>query len=344
MKLNFFILILNICLSINISYATIVSVKNVPQNRDTIYKAEIEKLDVWTLKETLQKILNYDIKEKQFNTLESRLNNIRLFIEERFEEDSIKPFGMSYISSFSLSDIGRNGRGMNIIGILPTEDNSRFSYRDTVNNQYSQEYIIIGAHYDNLGADYNASGVAALLEVARALSYDWRNGKKFKYNILFVAFDANRFSSYGSYMFLNSCGIKFENIKLFINIDKLGGENIKKENYIGTRNSSRNKNKNYVYLLGSQTFKNASVYIDSANKNNLVNIEYRMSQDNDIENLIISLGEQINFATRDIPYFLLTSGIGNYTTQQTDNESNIKYKFLLKRTEFLYNLISIIAE
>lgn len=53
-------------------------------------------------------------------------------------------------------------------------------------NNDSQEYILIGAHYDSCftpGADDNGSGIAGLLELARAVRHE-----KIKANILFVAF------------------------------------------------------------------------------------------------------------------------------------------------------------
>ncbi|MBF0122166.1 MAG: M20/M25/M40 family metallo-hydrolase [Candidatus Omnitrophica bacterium] len=53
-------------------------------------------------------------------------------------------------------------------------------------NNDSEEYILIGAHYDscfNPGADDNASGIAGLLELARSLKKE-----ALKTNIMFVAF------------------------------------------------------------------------------------------------------------------------------------------------------------
>lgn len=58
---------------------------------------------------------------------------------------------------------------------------------DLYGKQYRDNIIVIGAHYDSVwmtpGADDNASGVAALLEIARALA-----GKQLPITIRFVAF------------------------------------------------------------------------------------------------------------------------------------------------------------
>jgi hypothetical protein len=66
--------------------------------------------------------------------------------------------------------------GVNVIGALPCE-------------QAGLPAIVVGAHYDTRpgspGADDNASGVAAMVECARALS-----ARKLRRRVLFVAFDA----------------------------------------------------------------------------------------------------------------------------------------------------------
>ncbi len=73
-------------------------------------------------------------------------------------------------------------------------------YRNIVVNLYGRrhrdEIIVIGAHYDTVwlspGADDNASGVAALLEIARAL-----HGKRFSRTIRFIAFANEEWPFFG---------------------------------------------------------------------------------------------------------------------------------------------------
>jgi hypothetical protein len=73
-------------------------------------------------------------------------------------------------------------------------------YRNIVVNLYGKErrneIIIVGAHYDTVwlspGADDNASGIAALLEIARAL-----HGKKISRTIRFIAFANEEWPFFG---------------------------------------------------------------------------------------------------------------------------------------------------
>ena len=81
------------------------------------------------------------------------------YIEERFEEYGIASRGILYYQPFRENSV----TGYNVIGEVRASERSN-------------EYVIVGAHYDHLGtikgktypgADDNASGVAALLELGR---------------------------------------------------------------------------------------------------------------------------------------------------------------------------------
>lgn len=103
--------------------------------------------------------------------------------------------------------------------------------------KYANEYIVIGAHYDHLGmgemggsrnpgqhavhngADDNASGVVAMLEIAQKLASEQI---KIKRSIVFVAFGAEEKGLIGSQRFVDSALIPIENIKAMINLDMVG--------------------------------------------------------------------------------------------------------------------------
>ena len=96
------------------------------------------------------------------------------------------------------------------------------------------EYIVIGAHYDHLGfggegsnsrrpdttaihygADDNASGVAAMLELADVLSYgNYKNSRSY----ILVAFGAEERGLLGSKYFIENPPVPLQNIKEMINL------------------------------------------------------------------------------------------------------------------------------
>lgn len=87
--------------------------------------------------------------------------------------------------------------------------------------------IILSAHYDSypgsLGADDNASGVGALIELARFFS---KNQKGLTHNLKFVAFGGEEKGLVGSRAYLEAHRSDIANCKLLLNIDQVGGKDI----------------------------------------------------------------------------------------------------------------------
>jgi len=97
--------------------------------------------------------------------------------------------------------------------------------------------IVMGAHYDHLGwgedgntmirnegkqlhngADDNASGTAALIELAHAL----KGSKNKQHNFLFIAFSGEELGLYGSKFFVENPTIDLSKVSYMINMDMLG--------------------------------------------------------------------------------------------------------------------------
>ncbi|MCC3412565.1 MAG: M20/M25/M40 family metallo-hydrolase [Microcoleus sp. PH2017_29_MFU_D_A] len=81
--------------------------------------------------------------------------------------------------------------------------------------------IIIGAHYDTVpgtpGADDNATGVAVLLELARAIAL-----QPLKYPVQLVAFDMEESGCWGSRHYAAKCKQQQQSIRLMIALEMLG--------------------------------------------------------------------------------------------------------------------------
>jgi hypothetical protein len=135
----------------------------------------------------------------------------RKYITERFAACGLKPWGdsKSYAQPF--------GIGTNMIGILPGSD-----------PELAEEIIIVSAHYDHLGktkkgtclgAADNATGMAAMLEIAEFLSLSEKRPRR---TICFAAFDCEEMAMMGAFTF--TCRDDFDSSKLagVVNIDLLG--------------------------------------------------------------------------------------------------------------------------
>jgi aminopeptidase YwaD len=117
------------------------------------------------------------------------------------------------------------GVARNVVGFIPGSD-----------PQLRDEVIVIGAHYDHLGygevgslapepgdihpgADDNASGTAAIMELARLLA---QNRDRLKRSVLVIAFSAEEEGLLGAEHFLQNPTIPRENIVAMLNFDMVG--------------------------------------------------------------------------------------------------------------------------
>ncbi len=104
--------------------------------------------------------------------------------------------------------------------------------------QLTNEFIVIGAHFDHLGfggwgsgsrmpdttavhngADDNASGTAGIIELAERLAAD---AGKFKRSVVVMAFGAEEMGLLGSQFFAANPLIDLKNVKVMINFDMIG--------------------------------------------------------------------------------------------------------------------------
>ncbi len=117
----------------------------------------------------------------------------------------------------------------NVIGVLPGQDPAR-----------AREAIVIGAHYDHLGlggrnslrddaygqihngADDNASGTAAILEIARAAAGMRR---EFPRTLVFVAFAGEELGLLGSAHYVEHPTVPLDRTVAMINLDMVGRPN-----------------------------------------------------------------------------------------------------------------------
>ncbi len=148
----------------------------------------------------------------------------RNYIAEQFRQAGVEPIDNStgtYLQSFDFRTGIIWSEGINVVGIITGTD-------PLLNN----EYIVLGAHYDHLGfkldnqnkilypgADDNASGTAAIIELAR---YFASNRGKLKRSLIIVAFDAEESGLIGSTHFVQNSPVPLSQIKLMLSFDMVG--------------------------------------------------------------------------------------------------------------------------
>ncbi|HVF38888.1 MAG TPA: M28 family peptidase [Gemmatimonadaceae bacterium] len=153
------------------------------------------------------------------------------YIAKRFRELQLSPQFPGYFQKFEAraaqdAHLGRTAPRptQNVVGLLPGSDPN-----------LRNEYIVIGAHFDHLGrssasaldpaandairngADDNASGTAAVLELARLLA-----AHPLKRSVIFVAFSGEELGLLGSQWFVENPPVPTDRIVAMLNFDMVG--------------------------------------------------------------------------------------------------------------------------
>lgn len=140
----------------------------------------------------------------------------RAYILEQWNEIGIEPF---YTNGYEIP-FSRSGLNMaNLVGVIPGNDPA-----------LKDEYIVLGAHFDHIGykngeicngADDNASGSTALIEIARILK---ENQSKLKRSVIIAAFDGEEKGLWGSEDLANrmAADSTISRVKCMMSIDMVG--------------------------------------------------------------------------------------------------------------------------
>ncbi|HEX9751084.1 MAG TPA: M20/M25/M40 family metallo-hydrolase [candidate division Zixibacteria bacterium] len=159
--------------------------------------------------------------------LESTGNTIADLEKQIMEERRSQSFAIDKSVTASVRVVQNQVSTSNVVAFLEGSD-----------RKLREDVIVIGAHYDHLGyggphsgsrrpdtvaihngADDNASGVAALLEMAQYLS---DRSDQLRRSVLFIAFSAEEMGVIGSKYFVNDCPIDRSRIKYMLNLDMVG--------------------------------------------------------------------------------------------------------------------------
>lgn len=237
--------------------------------------------------------------------------------------------GASFYIQRQLADAGyeitcqtfvSNGRtGRNIVAVSPGIFDS---------------YIVVGAYYDGYGvsggkvfpgADANASGVAAMLSVARFFRAVRQPGSRT--GLIFVAFDGHCDDLSGSRAFVNEF-IKGRRISLMVNLDSVGT----------TLAPVVEERPDYIIVLGGEPFAES---LGLANRTVGLHMTFDYYGNGNFTDLFYRrVGDQREFLEKGIPSVMFTSGITMNTNKPEDAPGTLDYKVLALRIRLLATWIS----
>lgn len=165
------------------------------------------------------------------------------YLVSKLKELGIQPLGHNYFQDFeALQPVGKKAARWQSRPDSIQTIQSKGLYRklhlknilSMIPGRKTDEYVVVGAHYDHLGADEdmpgdgiyngaddNASGVSAVLQIARAFVLD---GKQPERNIIFAFWDGEEKGLLGSQYFISAYP-DVKKIKSYLNFDMVGRNN-----------------------------------------------------------------------------------------------------------------------
>jgi len=222
----------------------------------------------------------------------------------------------------------------NILGFIPGQD-----------PPLKDEYILVGSHYDHegisdgqiyYGADDNASGVSANLNVARAFS-QLSSVNKPKRSVIFAFWDAEEKGMLGSKYFTLHPPVSLESLKCVFNMDMIGRD--ASFNFAALRQPMVDDDaENEVMIFYSAQAPKLAQLAQQANDDLHLHLLY------DPNVFFTSGSDHANFQVHKIPVLYYFTGFHTDYTSPNDTADKIDYEKLTRITKHIANFVYILGD
>lgn len=199
----------------------------------------------------------------------------------------------------------------------------------------SDTTIVLSAHYDHLGkngktyfpgADDNASGIAALLEIAEAVS----RAKELRYSLVFLATSGEEAGLLGSFYHVNRPEFNPKKILCDLNLDMI------------SRIDDKHSDKGYLYCIGTdQSKKMAELIAQADSLYGECAFDYSMDNSTDPSGLF-TRSDNYNFYRKGIPAIQFFSGLHEDYHKTTDTADKIDFQNLEHRVRQIALVIDML--
>jgi hypothetical protein len=246
----------------------------------------------------------------------------RAYLIEEFRKLKLEPlFG----GSFTQDVLGKGSKD-----VLGVNVGARIAGSDPA---VADHWVILGAHYDHLGtrgdviypgADDNASGVAMMLEVARALASAPQRPRR---SIAFVGFDLEErgpkgeFGLRGSRFFASHSPVPLDRVCLFLTADMIGRA------LGGVCDRT-------VFVLGSEHEPEVRPWIARGSEGKPIEVALLGS-----DMLVIDRSDYGPFRSRKIPYLFFTTGENPLYHSPSDVAETINYPKIEAISRMIHSIV-----
>lgn len=258
-----------------------------------------------------------------------------LFILRQFSSIGIEPLTEGYVQGFRANN---GGIGRNLIGYIP-------------GSSAPDKYVLVMAYYDGLGeldgkmypgADNNASGISAMLGMARMMKAGQKIRKNYRNSVLFVALDAKYAGMGGSQRLWNMLKyglltdprngkhITLDDISLTINIDQIGS----------TMSPIHEGKDHYLIMLGGEDYRRSALTSCNAIPELGLDLGFDYYGSKDFTRIIYrSFGDQKVFVEGGKEAVMFTSGLTMKNNKEDDTAKTLDMEVLKERTWLMFHFM-----
>jgi len=201
--------------------------------------------------------------------------------------------------------------------------------------EFPDEVVVVSAHYDHLGknkddiyngADDNASGTAAVMEIAQSFMMAKKKGLGPKRSVLFLHLTGEESGLFGSGYYIMHPAFPLKNTVADLNIDMVG------------RVDSKHQDKpEYIYLIGSDKLsKELHELSEEVNEQyTKLELDYTFNREKD-PNRFYYRSDHYNFAKNNIPVIFYFNGEHEDYHKPTDTADKINFEMLALRARLVF--------
>jgi Zn-dependent M28 family amino/carboxypeptidase len=202
-------------------------------------------------------------------------------------------------------------------------------------SEFPNEVIVISAHYDHLGmkgeevyngADDNASGSSAVMELAQSFQMAKKQGNGPKRSILFLHLTGEEIGLFGSKFYIEHPVFSLDSTVVDLNIDM-----------VGRIDKKHADNKEYIYLIGSDRLSQDlhDISQETNKKYTQLKLDYTYNDEKDPNNYY-QRSDHYNFAKNNIPVIFYFNGTHEDYHRTTDTADKIDFELLALRTRLVF--------
>ncbi len=204
--------------------------------------------------------------------------------------------------------------------------------------QLREEFVGMGAHLDHLGwsrgslypgANDNASGSTAILQIARAISL---NQAKPRRSVLFIAFAAEELGLLGSKYYCDHPTRNLEKMQCFLNMDMVGRNEEQQA-------ETAEENEGSIHLVGSKVIP-STLHDIAMEANRYVNFRFEYDE----EERVARRSDQESFIKKGVPVTFLFGGFTPRYHRPTDVPDVINHAKIVSAARLNYLTLMFAAE